>query len=242
MQVLSIGNSFSVDATRYLHDIAKADGVRLASANLYIAGCPLDRHYRNMYNGEPAYELQYDGHMTGFFVSLDDALLNRAWDVVTLQQVSSRSFDADSYQPYISALVDHVRECQPGAKIILHQTWAYETGSAKLQALGKFETAQQMAEEIQTAYARIAKEIGADGIIPAGELFTALLAKGIPSVQRDTFHASLGLGRYALGLLWYRMLTGNSVAENSFACFDKPIPPEEIQIAKACVDSFAPLF
>jgi len=242
MQVLSIGNSFSVDATRYLHDIAKADGVRIASANLYIAGCPLDRHYRNMLSGEPAYELQYDGHMTGFFVSLDDALLNRSWDVVTLQQVSSRSFDAASYQPYIAALTDHVRECQPDAKIVLHQTWAYETGSAKLQALGKFETAEQMTEEIKAAYARIAPEIGADGIIPSGELLSMLLVKGIPSVQRDTFHASLGLGRYALGLLWYRMLTGNSVAQNNYACFDKPVSPAEMQLAKKCVDSFAPLF
>ena len=109
MKILAIGNSFSVDATRYLHDIAKADGVRLAAANLYIAGCPLDLHYRNMRSGERAYELQYDGHMTGFSVSLDEALLNRSWDVVTLQQVSSRSFDPTSYQPYISALADHGR-------------------------------------------------------------------------------------------------------------------------------------
>ena len=44
MKVLAIGNSFSEDATRYLHDIAKADGVALEVANLYIGGCPLDRH------------------------------------------------------------------------------------------------------------------------------------------------------------------------------------------------------
>ena len=101
MKVLAIGNSFSVDATRYLHDIAKSDGITLETANLHIGACPLDRHYRNMLSGVKAYELQYDGHMTGFFVSLDDALLSRSWDVVTLQQVSSRSFEKSSYSPYI---------------------------------------------------------------------------------------------------------------------------------------------
>ena len=41
MNILSIGNSFSQDAQRYLHDIAKADGVVLSAFNLYIGGCPL---------------------------------------------------------------------------------------------------------------------------------------------------------------------------------------------------------
>ena len=67
------------------------------------------------------------------------------------------------------------------------------------------------------------------------------LEKGIPSVQRDTFHASRGLGRYALALLWYRMLTGRSVMENSFRDFDEPISDEQIQIIKETVESFAPL-
>ena len=59
----------------------------------------------------------------------------------------------------------------------------------------------------------------------------------IEKIHRDTYHASLGLGRYALGLLWYRTLTGNSVTGNDFHHFDVPIPEEHIQIAKKCVDS-----
>ena len=69
-----------------------------------------------------------------------------------------------------------------------------------------------------------------------------LLESGISKVHRDTYHASLGLGRYALGLLWYRMLTGNSVKDNVFAAFDQPITAEERQIAKDCVESFRPIF
>ena len=40
MKVLAIGNSFSNDAMRYLHGIAKADGVDMKTVNLFIGGCP----------------------------------------------------------------------------------------------------------------------------------------------------------------------------------------------------------
>ena len=48
IHVLSIGNSFSQDAHRYLHDVARNEGVVLETANLYVGGCPLERHFRNM--------------------------------------------------------------------------------------------------------------------------------------------------------------------------------------------------
>ena len=237
MNVLAIGNSFSQDATRYLHQIAAADGVTLHVANLYIGGCSLERHYRNMLSAERAYELQYNGQLTGFKVSLQEALLNRSWDVVTLQQASPCSADKDTYFPYITELYAYVKKCLPKAKILIHQTWAYEDGSDRLYNVAHFDTAAEMFAAVEDAYAFAAQAIGADGIIPSGKLFRSLLDNGIEKIHRDTYHASLGLGRYALGLLWYRTLTGNSVARNDFHHFDVPIPEEHIQIAKKCVDS-----
>lgn len=237
MEILAIGNSFSQDATRYLHQIARAAGEKLNVTNLYIGGCSLERHYRNMLSGERAYQLESNGVKTGFPVSLEEALWNRKWDVVTIQQVSSQSIDAENYRPYIFALTDMIRECAPKAKLLLHETWFYEENSIRLtQELG-FPTEKAMLDKIQTAYAQIAGEVGADGIIPAGTLFGKLREAGIPKLHRDTFHASYGLGRYALGLLWYRYLTGNNVAENTFADPDEPISDEEYKIAKKCVEA-----
>lgn len=237
MNVLAISNSFGVDATRYLHQIARADGEVINVATLYIGGCSLEKHYRNMIGDQRAYTLFYNGHNTGFSVSLEEALLNRHWDVVTLQQASHFSPKPDSYEPYAQELYDFVKTCQPKAKILIHQTWAYEDGSEMLAKMG-FGTAKAMFCEIEKAYAACSRSIGADGIIPGGKLFMELLDRGVEKVQRDTFHASLGLGRYALGLLWYRMLTGKSVQDNTFCDFDEPIPKEQIAIAKAAVDSF----
>ena len=91
MDILSIGNSFSQDAQRYLHQIAGADGMVLNCCNLYIGGCSLSTHHRNMLSQDKAYALEMNGVSTGFKVSLDEALLNRDWDIITVQQVSQES-------------------------------------------------------------------------------------------------------------------------------------------------------
>ena len=237
MEILAIGNSFSQDATRYLHRIARADGVKLNVTNLYIGGCSLERHYRNMLSGGKAYQLEYNGEQTGFSVRLEEALYNRKWDAVTIQQVSSQSGDPESFRPYIFALTDMIRKYVPRAKLLLHETWFYEEGSEKLFNWTNYSTSGEMLHAVQRAYKQIAAEIDADGIIPSGTLLGKLIEEGIPTVHRDGSHASYGLGRYALGLLWYRILTGNSVAKNTFADPDEPISPEEYTIAKKCVDS-----
>ena len=129
MNILSIGNSFSQDAQRYLHRIAKADGCTLNTFNLYIGGCPISLHYRNMISEERAYMLEMNGESTGFKVSLKEALLNRDWDFVPVQQASLKSTDYETYQPYLNEIVNYIKRCAPKAKIAIHQTWAYEQDS-----------------------------------------------------------------------------------------------------------------
>lgn len=235
MNILSIGNSFSQDAQRYLHQIARADGVKLTCVNLYIGGCPLSKHYRNMLSEKSEYSLEVNGISTGFRVSLKEALLNRDWDVITVQQVSQQSPDYDTYQPYLDGLVEYVRRLAPKAKIVIHQTWAYEQESKRLNEELGYSDYKQMLSDVTNAYQTAAQRIGADGIIPSGEVFDAMLESGIEKIHRDTFHASLGLGRYALGLIWYRVLTGNDVTNNTFADFDEEISAEQMAIAKKCI-------
>ena len=236
MHVLAIGNSFSQDATRYLHQIAKADGVQLEVVNLYIPACTADRHYRNMLSGARDYGLQFNGQVTGFNISLEEALLNREWDVITLQQQSVRSAHWETFEPYMSSLYDYVKECAPKAKVFLHQTWALETGSDRIKVAG-FENYDHMFAQIEANYLRCHELLQNDGIIPSGRLLAEILHKGVPTVHRDGLHVTKGLGRYALGLLWYRMLTGNKVEDNTFADFDEPIADEEIALVKAYVDA-----
>ena len=235
MNILSIGNSFSQDAQRYLHRIAKSDGCTLNTFNLYIGGCPLSLHYRNMISEQRAYMLEMNGESTGFKVSLKDALLNRDWDVVTVQQVSSKSPYYETYQPYLNKIVEYIRLCMPKAKIAIHQTWAYEQDSHRLNIELGYSNHVDMFKNIEISYKKAAEEIDADLVIPSGKVFQKLIESGIEKVHRDTFHASLGLGRYALGLLWYSILSGNDVKNNTFCDFDEEISKTEIEIAKKCV-------
>lgn len=239
MNILSIGNSFSCDAQRYLHKIAKADGVLINSFNLYISGCSLSRHYRNMLSEKREYTLEMNGDSTGFNVSLKEALLNRNWDVITLQQASIESPNYNSYQPYLEKLAEYVRLCVPKAKIVIHQTWAYEQDSERLNNTAGYSDYRDMLNDIKEAYQKAAQDIRADFTIPSGEVFGALLENGIEKVHRDTYHASRGLGRYAIGLTWYKFLTGNDIGGNTFTNFDEDVSSEEIAIAKKCVADVA---
>lgn len=239
MQILSIGNSFSQDAQRYLSKIARANGELIQSFNLFIGGCPLSTHYRCMLNEKANYMLEMNGVGTGFYVSLKEALLTRDWDVITIQQVSSLSPKYESYQPYLNAVIEYVRKMVPKAKIAVHQTWAYEDGSPRLINEMKYDSHKEMLSDIVNSYKKAAEDIGADFIIPSGEVFGAMNEKSVQKIHRDTYHASYGVGRYALGLTWYKFLTGKDVLEDKFNDFDVEVTPEEIEVARKCVTEIA---
>ncbi len=239
MQILSIGNSFSQDAQRYVSKIARANGELIQSFNLFIGGCPLSTHFRNMHSEKEKYMLEMNGVGTGFFVSLKEALLTRDWDVITIQQVSHKAPYYESYQPYLNEVIEYVRKMVPKAKIAVHQTWAYEEGSPRLTNEMGYGSHKEMLNDIVSSYKKAAEDIKADFIIPSGEVFGAMTEKGVEKIHRDTFHASFGVGRYALGLTWYKFLTGKDILEDKFNDFDVEVTPEEIEIAKNCVTEIA---
>ena len=125
MKILSIGNSFSCDAQRYLQRLAKKDGTPCKTVNLFIGGCSLRTHYLNMVQDSASYVLGFNGEETGFKVSISQALASDDWDVITLQQASHFSPKYETYVPYLEKLAEYVRKYCPRAKIYVHQTWAY---------------------------------------------------------------------------------------------------------------------
>jgi len=235
MKILAIGNSFSQDATRYLHQIAKADGTDLTVVNLYIGGCPLSLHYKNMLKDNKAYDLEFNGQNTGFKVSLEDALLAHDWDFITFQQVSHDSPDYSTYQPYLANLADYARVHCPRGVQLIHQTWAYEKDSDRLTKELGYKTPEEMFGGIKASYEAAAKDIRAKGIIPSGELMLKLAENGM-KVHRDTFHASLGAGRYALALLWYAVLTGKEIKSIKFKEFDEEVKDTEVKLIRKTIN------
>ena len=138
----------------------------------------------------------------------------------------------DTFQPYLSELVAYIRKCAPKAKLALHQTWGHRDGSPTLQ---QYSDGSSMFADVKIAYEQAAAEINADLIIRSGEVLEGLKAHQITDYFRDNIHASFGLGRYALGLMWVKALTGASPYEAGEIFLDEEISTERMAIAKEVV-------
>ena len=233
MKILSIGNSFSQDAQRYIHKISILNGNQIKTVNLYIGGCPLRKHYFNILENNKSYEFQFNGEPTGLPVTIKDALMSDAWDIVTFQQASINSPNFETYEPYLSELSAYVKKYAPQAKQVIHQTWAYSDEAIK--AKGIFQDHADMFKNIAKSYAKAAKTIGTETVIPTGSLVENLLKNGIEEPHRDGHHLSNGAGRLAAGLLWYCLFTGADPMTVILPETDKPVSTDEVKIIRKSV-------
>ena len=235
MDILAIGNSFSRDATRYLHQIAKADGVDMNVIGLAIGGCSLQQHYKHYMSDDPLYELWVNGEYTEFFVTMKDALLNRDWDYVTIHQTTRQTTKYESFIPYIEELAAIFRKCCPKAKFTLHEGWMSESHTDKIRKMG-YETSGEMYEAIHAVNLRVSELIKADAVIPGATVLNRAQEEGMTNFYEDEHHASLGIGRYLMGLVWYKTFTGRPVMGNTFRDFDVEVSEEDVLFAQRIVD------
>ena len=228
MKILSIGNSFSQDAHKWLHDVAASCGDELFCANLYIGGCDFLHHWKNYAENAPRYDYEINGQYTRK-ISINEALAKEDWDAVTFQQASHYGGVWDTYVPFLADLAAAVRAACPNAKFYYYGTWAYETDSTRTQ-FGIYNNDQKlMYKRLVETNMKAAQSIGAR-FIPVGEVIQYLrenepefdYAHGGKSLNRDGFHLSYGYGRYAAALTWYGVLFDKSVKDVSF----RPLPEE----------------
>ena len=106
MKILSIGNSFSQDATRYLDEVSDGE---IFSRNLYMPGCSLETHAENISKSADVYEYQKGDEIIGK-VSAYDALLCEKWDYVTVQQGSAYSGVYETFEPYLTEIINFIKK------------------------------------------------------------------------------------------------------------------------------------
>ncbi len=220
IKILAIGNSFSVDGVEYLDELAEAADVDIIVGNLHIGGCSLERHWKNAENNIPDYE--YFKYKAGKMskqdnATLSDALTNESWDYVTFQQRSPDSGIYDTYFPYLSNLIEYVKEKvdNPKLKLAMQQTWAYAQNSTHGDFKNYDKDQMKMYTAIVDAYNRAAKTVGIKIIIPTGTAVQNMRSEIGDIMCRDGYHLSLGLGRYTAACAWYSTFVGNVVG-NSF--------------------------
>ena len=222
MKILSIGNSFSQDAHKWLKPICESAGEEIYNVNLFIGGCSLEMHWNNFVNDSAAYDFEVAG-VCQKKSSIREALQSEKWDVITFQQARHDSGLPETYVPYLKCLADEVRKICPGAKFYIHQTWAYELDSNHGGFANYHNDQKEMFRKLTEAYKEAGRMIDGE-MIPVGTIIQYLREKcpefdyknGGLSLNRDGFHLSQLYGRYAAALTWYCCLLGGDVRKVSF--------------------------
>ncbi|WP_163191857.1 DUF4886 domain-containing protein [Clostridium thermarum] len=250
VKILAIGNSFSEDATHYLHQIAAADGIDTKVVNLYIGGCSLEKHWQNIEQDARLYQYQRDGKATDKYVSIKEALMEEEWDFVISQQASHDSGIQETYYPYIINLYNYISECAPKAQRLLHQTWAYEIDSTHDCFVRYNHNQQEMYEKLCGAYKHAAHELGVK-MIPSGDVVQKVRTKnpfryedGGMSLCRDGFHMHYIYGRYLLAATWYEVLFKNNILKNDYIpvtefATGEVVDLNALRVIKECVHEVA---
>lgn len=229
VHILAIGNSFSEDATHFLHQTAAASGIQTKVVNLYIGGCSLERHWTNIENNNAEYQYQLNGKPSDRYVSIQTILHEEKWDYIVTQQASHDSGWRETYEPFLGLILDYLKKEVPGAEILLQETWAYEFDSTHPNFMRYHRNQKEMYERLCGCYREMADKYGLR-LIPCGDAIQALREEkpfrvhdGGRSLCRDGFHMSLLYGRYLLACVWLTTLFQVSLEENTFVPYDSEV-------------------
>lgn len=236
MNILSIGNSFSTNAHKFLPHILKADGDEIMLCNLFIGGCSLEQHWNNWREEKTDYD--YEIYLPGETemtraddVALHEAVEDEDWDVITLQQCSHFSGIPETYSPYLSELAEYCRMVKPEAKIMLHQTWAYEEGCAHGGFANYKNSQQEMYRALTEAYVDAAMEADIDLIIPSGRAWQTARNTIGDILTVDGYHGN-DMGCYLASACFYEMIFSRSILKNKFELPD--VDKGTMEILKIC--------
>jgi hypothetical protein len=172
IRLLTVGNSFSQNATHYLGDLARASGDTLILRGDNVGGASMELHWGKAQAFEKDPADKNGRYSTGR--SLKEELASEKWDFVTFQQASIKSHDLATYRPFAKQLSDYIRRHAPGATLLLHETWEYRADdprfSQKNWKAGEPKTQEEMYRGLSDAYAATAQELGVRRL-PVGDAF-----------------------------------------------------------------------
>ncbi len=216
IKILCIGNSFSHDTTRFVPQIALSCGYdEIVIANLYIGGCPIQKHLETLKEDLPLYRFERDDgsgwSQTPEYKSRD-AILSENWDWISIQHGSSYGGFYTKEESYkdLPELVERVRSLTgPCTKIAFNMTWVGEPWKDRPEMI-EFERDQLRYFEAICHLTKtlVAKTDGIDLIVPTGTAIQNARTTDLGlKMNRDGFHLSLECGRYLAGLTFFCFLT-----------------------------------
>ncbi len=226
-KVLSIGNSFSEDAHKYLYKIAKSYGVddeNIIIGNVYKGGAELALHvnYLNIDHGGYVYQKYANDNYTELTSQKLSVLIKaEAWDVITFQEASRFSGLIEHYGNHIQTLVEWALEnaTNENVKIGWHMTWADDSSSPQDHFGANYNSSQENMNNliIECLKKKVLTTAGVNFIIPTGTAIQNARTSFVGDhLTKDGYHLTDPLGRYIAGLSFYKAITGYNLSLVTF--------------------------
>jgi hypothetical protein len=230
VKILAIGNSFSADAVEQeLYGLFEAAGQKVIIGNLYIGGCPLDKHAANATSDAAAYSYRkiVDGTMTKTAdTRMSEALADEDWTFISVQEGAGyHGFYNTTYngvthsmEPALTTLLNVIREKCKDAKLVYHAPWAAKRGytGVKFSYYGYDQTTMynmicSATRQVLEAHPEFSLFMNSmDAVQNARTSYIG------DNMNRDGWHLNYTTGRYTVGCLWFEKIMGKSVVGNTY--------------------------
>jgi hypothetical protein len=186
VRLLTVGNSFSQNATRHLGNLVTNAGHALIHQPIVVGGASLELHWTRAASHEK--DPQGTNGLYSNKQSLKQMLAAQPWDFVTIQQASLKSHDVTTYRPFAKQLHDYIKQHAPKSEVLMHQTWAYRVDDPRFAVVapkaGEPATQADMYRMLTSAYTTIAAELGIRRL-PVGDAFYLADTEPKWGYQRD---------------------------------------------------------
>ncbi len=199
LKILAFGNSWTLDALSYVPFIMKSvnPDCKFTLGMATIGGGSLENHLENM-SKEHRYE--YNRYESGeiryrmYSASARHLLQAEDWDIVLLHQVSYKTVDYSTYQPYVSDIIEYIyANCQTSTKIGWLLTPSLPNGLS-------YCSSDEMFYLVSDCVRRVCEDCPVDIVLPCGTALqnarmTVLdaLSDGERMTSGDNWHLQEGL-------------------------------------------------
>ena len=246
LKILCVGNSYTLDTTRYVVDIIRDLGIdNVTLGHLYIANCSVERHYYNITEGRELYRytVNTDGNREVFSdYHAKDAIESENWDYIVIQHksigylqevVGGTAPEKGNQIEYFNMLVDLIKSYKPEATLVWNMSWSKQASNGNTEAqISSYETIVSKTHEtiLVNEDIQIVNPIGT-------AIQNARTSYFGDTMNRDGAHLSYGMGCYTAGLAFVGSITGLDVSEVQWRPTEKgenektPITLEEQKVA-----------
>ncbi|MBQ2730497.1 MAG: DUF4886 domain-containing protein [Clostridia bacterium] len=236
VKILTIGNSFSGDALRFLYDIFKAEeGKDVLLSYLYIDSATLENHAKQIANDAAVYRWHlYDenGHSTMEGKRFSEAIAYCDWDLIVVHQFSGLSGVGTSFSPYLENIIAAAKEnsSNENVKFAWQMTWAYQANSSHASFADYANNQMLMYERItQAVVETVCENPDISFVFPAGTAVqNARTSYMGDTLTKDGHHLS-PFGKYLVGYTWYASLTGKTIEMPKFVPVKSMLAEDELE-------------